>query len=152
MRLGQFLEASHTEREQPAPTKPVAFKIIKRLGRGQELVKQVTAVLAFVDEAKRDRAIDAAEAACRRVYQDGSAPPEKRRNELAYQLLLYALRDADEPRAQFASTIDELRSALVQPVATDLYDQYVQFLAEEFPAAPTKEQFDELVEDAAKNS
>ena len=40
----------------------------------------------------------------------------------------------------------------MQPVETDLYDQYAEFLAEEFPATPTKEQFDELMEEAEKNS
>jgi len=152
MRLGEFLSGKHRDGATPAPTRPVEFKAIARGAHGEEYLVDCNAVLAFVDEQKRDKAIDAAEVALRRAYPDGSAPAEKRRNEVAYQVLLYALRDADEHRAQFAASVDELRAALVQPVATRLYTEYIEFVDEEFAATPTKEQFAELVEDARKNS
>jgi len=152
MRLGDFLSAKNREGATPAPTRPVAFKAIARGAHGEEYLVDCNAVLAFVDEQKRDRAIDAAEAALRRAYPDGSAPAEKRRNEVAYQVLIYALRDADEHRAQFAAGVDELRSALVQPVATRLYTEYIEFVDGEFPLVPKEEDMKEMVEEARKNS
>jgi hypothetical protein len=110
------------------------------------------AVLAFVDEKRRDEAMDAAETAIRRVYSDGNAPAEKRSNEIAYQVLVRALRDADDPRVQFAESVEQLRSALVQRVATHLYGEYLDFVDDEFPEVITPEQFADLVEQAKKCS
>lgn len=152
MRLGDHLNAQVRAGATPAPTQPVTFKAIARGPRGDEYLVDTTAVLAFVDEDKRDAALDVAEGAIRRIYPDEAAPAEKRRNAVAYQILLHALRDADEPRVQLASTVEELRKALVQPVATRLYAEYIAFVEREFPAAPTAEQFEEAVGDAEINS
>jgi hypothetical protein len=152
MRLGDHLNAQVRAGATPAPTHPITFKAIARGPRGDEYLVETPAVLAFVDEDKRDAALDAAEIAIRKVYLDGSAPAEKRRNAVTYQILLHALRDADEPRAQLASSVEELRKALVQPVATRLYADYVEFVEREFPSTPSTEQFEELVDDAEKNS
>lgn len=152
MRLGEFLNAMHRDGAPEAPTCPVRFKAIARGAHGEEYLVDCNAVLAFVDESKRDKAIDAAEAVLRRAYPDGSAPAEKRRNEVAYQVLLYALRDADQHRTQFAASVDELRAALVQPVATRLYTEYIEFVDEEFPDEVTPEQLEEMAKEAEKNS
>jgi hypothetical protein len=150
MRLGDFLNTS-IEGQLMAPTHPVSFKAIKRSKHGEEYIVEVKAVLAFVDEKRRDEAMDAAEAAIRRLYPDGNAPAERRSNELAYQVLLHALRDADDPRVQFAESVEQLRSVLVQRVATHLYGEYRDFVDEEFPEVITPEQFADLVEQGRKN-
>jgi acyl-CoA reductase-like NAD-dependent aldehyde dehydrogenase len=152
MRLGEHLNAQVRAGATPAPTHPVSFKAIARGVRGDEYLVDTTAVLAFVDEEKADAALDAAEAAIRAKYPDGAAPPEKRRNAIAYQMLLHALRDAEEPRAQLASTVEELRKALVKPVAVRLYAEYVAFVDKEFPPLPTTAQLGELAKEAEKNS
>lgn len=152
MRLADHLNAKVRAGATPAPTHPVTFKAIARGTRGDEYLVETPAVLAFVDEDKRDLALDAADTALRAVYPDGSAPAEKRRNAVAYQILLHALRDADEPRAQLASTVEELRKALVQPVATRLYAEYMAFIEREFPATPSADDFHDLVDEAEKNS
>ncbi len=151
MRLGDFLNTT-VEGHVAAPLHPVTFKAIKRGKHGEEYVIEMKAVLAFVDEKRRDDAIDAAEAAIRRVYPDGNTPAEKRSNEIAYQVLLRALRDGDDPRVQFAENVEQLRSVLVQRVATHLYGEYLDFVDEEFPEVITPEQFAELVEAARKKS
>lgn len=152
MRLAEHLNAKVRQGAVPAPTRPVAFKAIARGAHGEEYLVETTAVLAFVDEERRDAALDAAEAAIRQKYPDGLAPPEKRRNAVAYQILLHALRDPDEHRSQLASTVEELRKALVQPVATRLYAEYCQFVDEEFPVTPATDDFEGMVEEAEKNS
>lgn len=151
MRLGDFLSTT-VEGQVAAPVHPVTFKAIKRGKHGEEYVIEMKAALAFVDEKRRDEAMDAAEAAIRRVYPDGNAPVEKRSNEIAYQVLLRALRDADDPRVQFAESVEQLRSVLVQRVATHLYAEYQDFVDEEFPEVITPEQFADLVEQATKKS
>jgi hypothetical protein len=152
MRLADFLSVRNRGNATPAPTQPIAFKAIARDANGDEYLVDCKALIAFVDENKRDQAIDAAEAVLRAKYAGGSGPDEKRRNEVAYQVLLRALRDADDPRVQLASSVDELRSALVMPEATRLYGEYVKFIDEEFPATPTPQQFDKLAAEAEKNS
>lgn len=151
MRLGDFLNVT-VEGQVTAQTHPVTFKAIKRGKHGDEYVIEVKAVIAFVDEKRRDEAMDAAEAAIRRVYPDGNAPVEKRSNEIAYQVLLRALRDADDARVQFAESVEQLRAVLVQRVATYLYSEYLDFVDEEFPEVITPDQFAELVEAARKKS
>jgi hypothetical protein len=152
VRLADFLSGRNRANATPAPTQPVTFKAIGRDAHGEEYLVDCKGLVAFVDENKRDQAIDAAEAVLRTKYPDGSAPDEKRRNEVAYQVLLRALRDADDPRVQLAASVDELRSALVMPEATRLYAEYVKFVDEEFPATPTPQQFDKLTAEAEKNS
>ena len=152
MRLGEHLNAKVRAGAIPAPTHPVIFRALARDAHGEQYVVDANAVLAFVDEDQRDRAIDAAEAEIRLKYPDASAPAEKRRNAVAYQILLYALRDAEDPRVQLAATVEELRKALVQPVATRLYSEYIAFVDEEFPATPAEGDFAGMVDDAEKNS
>ena len=152
MRLSDHLNAQVRAGTTPAPTHPVTFRALARGTRGDRYVVDTPAMLAFVDEDEREAALDAAEAAVRRVYPDGTAPEEKRRNAVAYEILLRALRDAAEPRAQLAASVEELRKALVQPVATRLYADYIEFVEREFPATPTAKQFEELAEEAEKNS
>lgn len=152
MKLSDHLNAQVRAGTTPAPTHPVTFKALARGPRGDRYVVDTPAVLAFVDEDERETALDAAEAAVRHVYADGSAPAEKRRNAVAYEILVRALRDPNEPRAQLAGSVEELRKALVQPVATRLYADYIEFVEREFPATPTRQQFEELADEAEKNS
>lgn len=153
MRLADFLNSPNRSKSAiPAPTQPVTFKALGRDPHGEEYLVECKATLGLVDENRRDEAIDDTEARMRAKYPDGTAPEEKRRNEMAYQVLLRAMRDADDTRVQFAASVDELRSALVMPEATRLYGEYVRFVEEEFPAAPTTKQFQALTREAEKNS
>jgi len=152
MRLAEHLNAQVRAGAIPAPTHPVNFKALARGPRGDRHVVDVAAVLAFVDEDERETAIDAANAAVRRAYPEGGEPEEKRRNAVAYEILVRALRDAEDSRAQLSASVEELRKALVQPVATRLYADYLAFVDSEFPSTPTPQQLKELTSEAEKNS
>ncbi len=150
MRLGEFLKQQ--DQHEPAPTHPVSFKAIGKNPRGEDFTVEITAALAFVDEDRRARMLNAAQVAMRQLYPAGEPPSAELGNEQAYQLLLLALRDADDSRVQFAENVDQLKRALVKLVAERLYGEYQEFVADEFPDVIEPEQFKALVEEAEKNS
>jgi hypothetical protein len=149
MRLGDFLRQQ--DQHEPAPTQPVTFKAVGKNPRGEDITVEVSAALAFVDEERRARALNAAQVVMRQFYPAGDAPAAELGNEQAYQLLLLALRDADDPRVQLAENADQLKRALVKPVAERLYGEYQKFVAEEFPDVIEPEEFKGLVKEAEKN-
>jgi hypothetical protein len=150
MRLGDFLR--NHDLQDPSPTHPVSFRVVGKNKRGEDFTMEANAVLAFVDEDKRTHGLHTARATLRPLYPQGELPAVELSNEQAYQLLLHALRDADDPRVQFAENVDQLKRALVKPVAERLYADYQKFVDEEFPEVVSPEQLAELTNEAEKNS
>lgn len=152
MKLGDILSTKSQAGLVPSVTCPVAFKVIGRgKGSGEQVTAEAAAVLAVV--AEEDRALAQRDAAAKVLerYGETQAPSEALGFEVAIQVLSRALRDKDDPRAMFASA-DELRKALVQPVASRLYSQYLAYVNEEFPDVIDPATFERLIADAKKKS
>jgi hypothetical protein len=133
-----------------APTKSVKFKVVRDID-GELFVADARAVLRFVPEDAAEECKVAAEKELRKKFPDG-APVELLLNARAFHVLQRALRDVDDPRVPFASSVDELKGALQERVAVDVYNTYVEWVKEEFPEIVDDETFDELVEAASKKS
>lgn len=159
MKLHDFLSVKNETREL-APFEPVEFIVVgEDRSSGAKVRAKASAVLVFVDEDKRQDCIMQAQisADAKAVNADnpekptGHAPPRTVvDNEFIYHLLLRALRDATNHRNPFADNVDQLRVALMKPVANKLYDQYEKFVEREFPDNPTVEQTQELEVEAEK--
>lgn len=152
MKLGDILSAKNQAGLVPSVTKPVEFKITaKGKASGEHLTATVRAVLSFVTEEERAEAIkDAGDAVAKR-YAERAPGDSAMSNEIALHMLARALRDADDPRQMFA-TVDELRKALVQGVATRLYSEYLAYESEEFPDTVSDATMTKLLGDAKKKS
>jgi len=150
MRLGDFLKRQ--DQHEPAPTRPVTYRAIGQNPRGEDFTVAVSAVLAFVDEDRRPRSLNAAQVTMRHTYPAGDIPEVELSNEQVYQLLLLALRDATDPRVQLAESVDQLKRSLVKPVAERLYREYQDFVADEFPMVIEPEEFQKLVSESKKSS
>ncbi len=140
MRLDDFLK--NVESAHLAPTLPVKFKVIGLTKDRQPVTFDAEAQLVFVDEL--------ASMTATRAAHEKESSDDLFRTERAYQLLLVALRDKDNPAIQFASNVEQLKKALVGPVAAALMNSYQSFLAKEFPEMPTEQQAAEMEEEAAK--
>jgi hypothetical protein len=135
-----------------APTRPVAFKAIGRDGEGNRIVRDVAAVLEFVDEDDRETARIEAEKELRKSFPAGDPPADVLNDARAYRVLLLALRDADDPRKPFALSFPELRRSLHHLEARRIYLDYLDWCDLEFPSQIDDDQFDALVEEAKKKS
>jgi hypothetical protein len=133
-----------------APTKPVRFKVVNDVD-GELYVADARAVLRFVPEDVAEECKIAAEKELRKKFPDG-APVELLLNARAFHVLQRALRDSDDSRVPFAASVDELKGALQERVAVEVYNTYVEWVKEEFPETVDDETFEELVEAAAKKS
>jgi hypothetical protein len=147
MKLGAFLERARKGQARPAPTKAVKFKILAHDGQGDRVVvEDVTAALVFLDDAERQEALDAADKAA------GDKSATLIAEERQYQILSRALRDDEDYAVQFAKDAGELRRAMHSMERQRIYDEYVQFIADEFPDEISAEDFDKLVEEAQGKS
>jgi hypothetical protein len=146
MKLSDFLNAQG--RARPAPTRPIAFKVLGVDGQMNGRVGDASAELAFVPEAPRQEALRDAERAIRDHYGDQPIPEDRRDDEGKYHVLFRALRDRDDVRQPFADSVKELKNALVLPEASRLWREYNQFVDEEFPDLVDAETFEKLVEEA----
>src|SRR5260370_41618933 len=98
MKLGDFLSQKNVDREL-APSKPVEFVVGgEDRQSGTKVRARVRAVLVFVDETRRGEALRAAKAELRQRQPDGSLDALEQSNEEIYQILNFALRDADNER------------------------------------------------------
>lgn len=152
MKLGDILSAKNQAGLVPSVTRDVEFKIVgKGKGSGDPVTATAKATLAVINEEERAEAIREATLAVAKLFSDVAAPQESMGFETAIHVLAKALRDRDDPRGHFAN-VDELRRALVQPVATRLYSEYLAYQAEEFPDTVDNATFNRLLEDAKKKS
>lgn len=144
MQLSDFLDPATHSAATPAPTRTVRFKLANA-----RVVANATAELAFVVDEKRLEALRDADKHIAKTY---SAEPSvsARWDEEMYFILQRALRDSDDVEKPFARTPLELRNALVFVEARRVYDEYLRFVREEFPADFSPEEFLEIVEDAKK--
>lgn len=150
MNLLDFLSEKNDGRSL-APIKPVTFQVVgEDRTSGAKVRAEARAVLVFVDEAQREDVLADAEKAMRQKYPSGEIPPLSIANEITFQKLVRALRDADSPRRPFADNINQLKSSLMLPVASRLIDDYDDWVSEEFPTSITVEQFEIIVEQATK--
>ena len=132
-----------------APTEPVTFSIVwPTKDSAMPGKREVKASLAFVDGYALADALKAAAEPTTARYGRTSPPPDAEQDERIYQILLVALRSADDPRKAFCRDINKLRKALVPRVAGNLYAAYMKFAEREFPAAVTDADFQKMKEDA----
>lgn len=152
MKLGEILSAKHQSGLVPSVMRPVEFKVIgKGKGSGEHVTTSAKAILAIVSEEERMLAQrDANEAVISR-YGERHPVGEAFYDEHVFQMLARAMRDADDPRGNFA-TADELRKALARPVAMELYSTYLDYEREEFPDRIDEAMMKKLVDDAKKKS
>jgi hypothetical protein len=130
----------------PAPAEPVDFKILHEDSQGERYKLTVNAVFVCLTERQRQAALKAALAYCRKEYPDG-VPNDRLAEEERYHLLAEALRDADDPRVQFAS-VTRLRAAIPPSELGELWVKFTGFIDREFPPSVSPEEFAKLVEDA----
>ena len=149
MKLGEFLSAGN---QQPAPVKPVKFRIIGKNLDGIQLISDAEAVLTFIDEHTRQEAIKDAQKECAALYGKEPIPAERIDDQVTYHFLTKSLRTTEDYRVQFATNANELRRALTLRVAGDLMTAYREFVAEEFPDFIDQEEFDKLVKEAESKS
>lgn len=143
MKLGQFLSQAPT-----APVKRVRFQVVGR-DREEFVVRaEAEADLVFVDERARLQAERDARSYLASLPGSGAPSTEDINAEEAYHLLHLALRDTADVRTPFAGTVDELRRALVAPVAQRLAAAYWRFVAAEFPDVTTDKEQEKLEEEA----
>ena len=154
MKLGDILRTAGTCRQ--ANLHPVTFRIVGRADNFLPLVGEARACFCYVPEDERSQAvISARKAVAERFKGDEEHVRDSDvRDETTYQILLLALRDSDPDSVgrhpPFATSVDELRSALVLSVAQEMWEEYQRYLAEEFPAFVDKETWEALVADAKK--
>ena len=154
--MPQLHEIFSQEPTLPPPQKPVSFKAIAKTRDGA--LYDVEAVLVIVDSPEVRKAIRDAELALREEYKpapDAVAAPiptKARADEETYQLLVRALRVAEDPRRPLARTVLELRNALPAPVAGQLITTYNEWLEAEFPDTMTMAGLRQLEADAEGKS
>lgn len=135
-----------------APTKSVKFKLIGSKANGDGLISEAEAVLAFVPEDQRTEARINAEKAMRKQFPDGNIPEDLLSDERVYHLLHKSLKDSDDHRQPFASSVDELKRFMHRRTILDLATAYEQFCADEFPEVVEDDVFEQLVAEAKKKS
>jgi len=150
MKLHEFLDQANDD--NLAPAKPVKFKVIGSNAKGHQTTMDASAVLVFVPEHARQRALLEAEKAMHAESDGKVISPDRQDDENIYHILFEALRDESDHRTYFARNFKELKLALVKPVAKELYTTYTHWVSEEFPASIDDAQFDALVEEAKKKS
>ncbi len=148
MNLGDFL--TNASSIPPAPQEPVEFVILHTDQMGETRKIPVNASLACMTEKTRAKCLREALVHCRKEYPDG-IPSTRLEEEEQIQMLSEALRDADDPRKAFSGAT-QLRSVLTTHERTEIWARYESFMAREFPASVTAEEFQKLVEDASKKS
>lgn len=152
MKLGDILSSKNQSGLVPSVTRDVEFKVLgKAKGSGDPVTATAKATLCVISEEERAEALKEASLAVARRYKDAPPSEEALGFERALQVLSLALRDSDDPRGSFAG-VDELRRALVKPVAMRLYSEYLAYEAEEFPDSIDDATFKRLLEDAKKKS
>lgn len=152
MKLGNFLERSRKGQATPAPTRPVKFRVLSKDSNGERTIVEASAVLAFVDDEERREALIAAEKSLREEFPTGEIPSERLKEEYAYHVLARALRDEEDTAAQFATDVKQLRRALHSMDRVRIYDEYVAFIADEFPEDVDQDTLEKLVEEAEGKS
>ena len=160
MKLGDILRTAGTSR--PAVMRPVPIRVGGEADNFSRLIGEGRACFCYVSEEDRSRALVAARKVVHErmkndaLHGDMTAyiTDQDIRDEQTYQILFLALRDADPDdrgrHSPFASSVDELRTALSLPVVQDLWEEYQRYLAEEFPPFVDKETWEALVADAKK--
>jgi len=96
-------------------------------------LQECPAVLQFVPDSDRLRAIDAAADILARV--PGGATPDRRAVEEAHHVLTYALRDADQPARVFFKSVEQCKQFLVEDEALRLWNEYERFKVTHYPGS-----------------
>jgi hypothetical protein len=148
-KLGDFLRQA--PRRRPVNPRPVQFSAVEPDKTKAQAIIDVDAALVFVDEDARAQIGISARASLEKRFPEAALDEEDLKNERAYQLLFLCLRDAEDPRASLAASVDELRAALVLPEARRLSDEYDRYIQDEFPPAVDDETWRQMVVDAEKN-
>src|SRR5579859_3319296 len=153
MKLGEIQTGQGGRGVYRAPTKPVKIKVLSTSPSGEQQVSDAEAVLAFVSEHEREEARVEAERDLAKRYSGGIIPQSVLDDAVVYYVLQRALRDADDPRQPFADGgVAQLKSALHQRAAIDLFVTYQRWCAQEFPPQVDDEVFESMVEEARKKS
>lgn len=157
MKLGDILRQGRNQRA--CVPRPVTFTatILDDQRKPQDV--EIDAVLFALSEDDRELALVAARAAVRARHLDSppsDIPPVVYANEDAYQILTRALHAAEAPASGVLPTlfdsVDDLRAAVNAQTARDLFDQYENYLAEEYLPTIDDETYGRLIEDAAGKS
>jgi len=106
----------------------------------------VPAVLQFVPDSDRLRAVDAASAELAKV--PGGASPARRAVEEAHHILTLAIRDASAPSKVFFASVEQCKSLLVDDEALRIWNEYERFKFTHYPGSITVEQVAEIKEAA----
>lgn len=154
MKFGEFLRQGGRTRQ--VNLRAVTFKATGQDENLRSVTAEVPAVMAFVDEDRRETIRVEAAADLDKRYQGKQIPAGVTRDEEIYRLLFEALRDPTPNESgshgRLFDNLTELRTALVLPEVRRLSDEYDLFLVEEFPPRVSQADFDAMVEDAKKNS
>lgn len=147
MRLQDFLNSATNS----APVKHIKIKVQgEGTNKSGKVSGTVDATLVFVSETERAEAIRDAH----KVVREGNLAEVTLENEIAFQVLHRALRDStsDNYIVPFAESVKGLKNALVLVEAQRVYNEYSNFMEEEYPPSVDSKQFEELVKEAEGKS
>lgn len=163
MQLGAILDAGDDE---PLLGRDVEFRIKKQTGKGQRLVR-VKARLLPVGEADRQQSKRDALVYLRTAAGSPYRKPEKPKDgpeaaipadvlgeERSYQLLKYALHDADDTSVRFVGAADyeRFRQGLTVEQVNWLHREYEALIEEQYPETLTPERRRELAAQLAEQA
>lgn len=142
MQLGNILSTA----AEPVATRIVEFQVLAQMPDGRQGKAIAKAALAFVSEAARQ---DARRSAVENLSRGGDLDEEEN-----YWLLLAALRDADNPVAQFCPNTDiaKFKAAIIVHQVRWLLREYRRFVEDEYPELLTPEQKKQIEDEARGNS
>lgn len=149
MQLGNILSTA----SDPVVGKPVKFRVLGEKD-GRQVSAQAEAVLAFVDEDKRqEHKRLAREWLESHDYKGKSVPMDVLVEEEYLWFVLAALKNKDDPSQQFCLNKDyaTFRRAVVMEQVVWLKSRYDAFLRDEYPELATPQQQEDLLNQAAGN-
>lgn len=125
------------------PLHPVTIRLVDPADPSK--VADASAVLRFVPEPARLRAIDAAAESLAKIKNPSS---ERRAEEEVYHFLVQAVRQTDAPTVNLFDTVDQCKSMVIASEAQRIHQEYERYVETHFPQTLTQEEIKQIAEDA----